>query len=120
MSYRPVFAFVLACAAFGQPAQKPSFEVASVKASAPLDPQKLMAIMKEGGKLPVGVRVDGARAEYLSMPLLQLITAAYKVKPYQVTGPDWMTTTMFDIQAKLPEGATKESVPQMLQSLLEE
>ncbi len=35
-------------------------------------------------------------------------------------GPDWMLTTPYDIVAKMPEGATKEQVPQMLQALLAE
>jgi uncharacterized protein (TIGR03435 family) len=42
------------------------------------------------------------------------------VKPYQITGPDWMSTTRFDIIAKMPEGSKKEDAPKMLQSLLED
>jgi uncharacterized protein (TIGR03435 family) len=42
------------------------------------------------------------------------------VKPYQITGPDWMSTTRFDIVAKMPEGSKKGDAPKMLQTLLEE
>jgi uncharacterized protein (TIGR03435 family) len=45
---------------------------------------------------------------------------AYGVKPYQITRPDWMATTRFDIVAKMPEGSKKEDAPKMLQTLLEE
>ncbi len=45
---------------------------------------------------------------------------AYGVKPYQITGPDWMATTRFDIVAKMPQGSTKDDAPKMLQSLLED
>ena len=59
------------------------------------------------------------------MPVLPLRsfhagTYAYGVKPYQITGPDWMSTTRFDIVAKMPEGSKKEDAAKMLQSLLEE
>jgi uncharacterized protein (TIGR03435 family) len=42
------------------------------------------------------------------------------VKSYQVTAPDWIASQRFDIIAKLPEGASKEDVPKMLQALLED
>src|SRR5205814_5568237 len=35
-------------------------------------------------------------------------------------GPDSMKSQRFDILAKMPEGATKEQVPEMLQALLAE
>ncbi len=49
-----------------------------------------------------------------------LLTYAYGVKPYQITGPDWMATTRFDIVAKMPEGSKKADAPKMLQTLLED
>ena len=45
---------------------------------------------------------------------------AYDVKPYQVSGPDWLDTERYDIAAKVPAGATKEQVNAMWQSLLAE
>jgi uncharacterized protein (TIGR03435 family) len=81
---------------------------------------KLAAEMQAGNMPKIGARVDGSRAEYTYMPLKDLIAAAYKVKAYQVTGPDWLANQRFDIQAKLPDGASKDDVPQMLQALLEE
>jgi uncharacterized protein (TIGR03435 family) len=107
-----------ALAAFGQ--TKPAFEVATVRPSAPLDPAKMMAAMQAGGKMPIGINVDAKRAEYTFMDLKSLIANAYGVKAYQITGPDWLANTRFDIVAKLPDGATKEDAPKMLQSLLEE
>ena len=98
-----------------------SFEVASVKPAAPLDMQKMAQQMMAGGEMPkIGPHVDGAQAEYTFMALRDLIVMAYKVKPYQVTGPDWINTTRFDIKAKMPAGSTKEDAPIMLQSLLED
>ena len=45
---------------------------------------------------------------------------AYSVKDYQVTCPAWMDEQRFDISAKLPDGATKDQAPEMLQNLLKE
>jgi len=107
-----------ALTAFAQ--TKPTFEVATIKPSAPLDQAKMMAALQSGGKLPVGVTIDTRRAEYLYLDLKTLLTYAYGAKPYQITGPDWMATTRFDIVAKMPEGSKKEDAPKMLQSLLED
>src|ERR1039458_5970133 len=52
--------------------------------------------------------------------LKRLILTAYKLKPYQVSGPDWMDSVRFDILSKIPEGGTKDQVPEMLQALLAE
>lgn len=116
---RAAVCFVLtAAAAFGQ--TKPSFEVATIKPSAPIDPVKLAATLQAGGKMPIGATIDSQSAEYLYLDLKSLITYAYGVKPYQISGPDWMQTTRFDIVAKMPEGSKKEDASKMLQTLLEE
>lgn len=111
----------VAGAAFAQtgaaPASSPvSFEVASVKASAPLDAAAIVS-----GKAHVGTTIDKARVDIGSTPMIGLICQAYKVKPYQITGgPNWLYTERYDIVAKLPEGADKDQVPAMLQTLLAE
>jgi uncharacterized protein (TIGR03435 family) len=106
-------------AAYGQktPATL-AFEVASVKPAGPLDPQKIMS-----GQMKIGKKVDKARVEYSSMSLDMLVADAYKVKSYQLVGPDWMSgmsAPRFDIQAKMPDGATEEQIPEMMQALLAE
>lgn len=99
-------------------AAKLEFDVASVRPSAPLDMQKMAADI-QAGKMPnFGAHVNGLRAEYNYMTMKTLIATAYKVKEYQVTGPAWLATDHFDVVAKMPEGATKDDAPAMLQSLL--
>jgi uncharacterized protein (TIGR03435 family) len=100
--------------------QTPAFEVASIKPSEPITPAVVAA-----GKLHAGMKIDGKRVDIGNFGLMQLICKAYDVKPYQVSGPSWlqvvgMSAQRFDIVANLPEGATKEQVPQMLQALLAE
>jgi uncharacterized protein (TIGR03435 family) len=85
-----------------------------------MDMVKVAAALQAGGKMPIGANVEFLRAEYLYLDLRSLMSYAYGVKPYQITGPDWMATTRFDIVAKMPEGSKKEDAPKMLQTLLEE
>jgi len=98
----------------------PTFEVATIKPAAPLDRMKIAAGIQAGQMPKIGPHVDRARAEYTYMALKDLIALAYKVKPYQITGPDWIASQRFDIVAKLPEGASKDDVPRMMQALLED
>jgi len=100
-------------AAYGQ-----TFEVASIKPAGALDPQKIMS-----GQMKIGKKVDKARVEYSSMSLDALLMDAYEVKSYQIVGPSWMsgmTAPRFDVQAKMPEGATEKDIPKMMQALLAE
>lgn len=95
-------------------AQTPAFEVASIKPSQPVTPA-----MVQSGKLHMGMKIDAARVDIGYFGLMQLICKAYDVKAYQVSGPNWLTAGQkFDIVASLPQGATKEQVPQMLRALL--
>jgi uncharacterized protein (TIGR03435 family) len=91
-------------------AQGPGFEVASIKPAPP----------PSQGRMMVGVKRDAGRVTYSGMPLKMLITTAYRVKPYQVSGPGWLDSERFEIVAKLPEGANAEQIPEMLQALLAE
>ena len=106
---------------FGQSTAGPTFEVATVKPSA-LDVQKLAMQMQSGQMPAIGARVDRARAQYTFMTIKDLIATAYNLKPFQITGPDWINdmSQRFDIVAKMPDGSTVDQAPQMLQALLAE
>jgi uncharacterized protein (TIGR03435 family) len=54
------------------------------------------------------------------MALDQLIIRAYRVKPHQLSGPDWMRKQKFDILANIPANAATAQVPEMLQVMLSE
>jgi uncharacterized protein (TIGR03435 family) len=94
-------------------AAPPTFEVASIKPS-----RDVMEAIRAGKTPHVGIKVDDQRLDIGFFTLSQLITYAYKVKAYQVLGPDWMKSAHWDIEAMLPEGANKDQVPQMMQALL--
>jgi uncharacterized protein (TIGR03435 family) len=92
------------------------FEVASIK------------ISRDPGTVPVcfvpctgeRVTVEGNRVDIRFMSLYQLIVRAYRIKLYQLSGPNWMTSQKFDILTKMPEGVSEERIPEMLQTLLAE
>jgi len=67
-----------------------------------------------------GVPIDKAQASISSLSLLTVLSMAFRVQPYRVFGPDWLKTTACNITAKLPEGASTDQVPEMLQSLFAE
>ena len=93
----------------------PAFEVASIKQAVLPTPDKILS-----GQVHVGINNRGSQADFGLMSLADLLTYAYRVKPYQISGPDWMRETRWDILAKLPEGESQDHVPEMLQALLVE
>ncbi len=100
--------------AFAQaPAAAPAFEVATIKPAPALDPSKIAS-----GQLHLGMSTDAGRVDIGFFSLADLIRTAYRVKPYQLSGPGWMSEQRWDIEAKIPEGASADQVPEMLQALL--
>jgi len=103
-------ALLLATGVFAQSAAKPAFEVASIRPAAPMQPG-------QGG---AGLRVDKAQVRISNLSLRDYVSMAYRVKLYQVTGPDWISSARFDIAATLAPDADTNKIPEMLQALLEE
>jgi uncharacterized protein (TIGR03435 family) len=108
----------LAVAAQVPDAHVPAFDVASVKPAA--DPGRVPMICLVPCSPGECLTIEGARVDIRYMSLSRLMLTAYRLKPYQLSGPDWMKTQRFDILAKIPEGGSKDRVPEMLQSLLAE
>ena len=105
-----VFTAAALPATFAQQAQEPRFEVASIRPSDP-NPQNPMFI---------GMSADGAMVTYTNITLLDCIRGAYLVRDFQIVGPDWMAKARFEINAKLPAGASADQIPEMLKALLAE
>jgi uncharacterized protein (TIGR03435 family) len=103
-------------AAFGQVTdENPTFEVASVKPSAPMTDGRIRVMMRGGPGSP-----DPGQLTYTNVSLKNILQNAYNVKGYQISGPGWLDSQRFDIAAKIPKGATKEQFQKMLQNLLAE
>lgn len=100
-------------------AQAPAFEVASIKTA--VDPGTAPMICLTPCTPGERLSVDGSRADIRYMSLRRLILTAYRVQPYQLSGPDWLKDSQrFDIVAKISNGASKAQIPEMLQALLAE
>jgi uncharacterized protein (TIGR03435 family) len=96
-------------------AQQPSFDVASVK-PAPPPTGSGFATFNSGGP---GTK-DPSTVTYTNAALRDLVRLAYGVKDYQISAPAWLSSTRFDVVAKVPPDSTKEQVVLMWRSLLAE
>jgi len=67
-----------------------------------------------------GVRIDGAQVHFAGFLLREYVARAYQVRVSQVIVPDWLSSTAFDVDAKMPEGSNPAQVTDMLQALLAE
>jgi uncharacterized protein (TIGR03435 family) len=66
------------------------------------------------------MHIDGAQVSWALLSLNDYIGSAYKVRNYQISGPEFLASDRFDITAKLPAGATPKDTSTMLQALLED
>jgi uncharacterized protein (TIGR03435 family) len=98
--------------AYGQAEAPLAFEVASVKPASSSD-GSVGSSMRGGPGTS-----DPERITFTNVTLIAVILRAYAVKPYQVTGPDWLSSARYDLTAKVPAGATKEQCNLMLQRLV--
>ena len=87
-----------------------SFEVATIRPSAPSPEATVTA----------RAHIDGAQVRWLSLTLKYYIATAYRVKQYQVSGPDWISSDRFDISATIPAGVSTTQMPEMMQRLIED
>jgi uncharacterized protein (TIGR03435 family) len=103
----------LACALgalFCAAALSQSFEAASIKPAG-----QRGSVRMQGGP---GTS-DPGRIRY-SMSLRYLVMAAYRLGSFQLSGPVWLDSKAFDLDATLPPGASRAQLRAMLQNLLVE
>jgi uncharacterized protein (TIGR03435 family) len=101
---------LLSIVALAAGAQTPAFEVASVKPNRSL-----------GGIS--SIRPSAGRVSMENVSLQKVLLNAYGIpdeRAYTISGPDWLTTEHFDIDATFPAGTPTAQVRQMLQTLLAE
>jgi uncharacterized protein (TIGR03435 family) len=101
---------VTAIATWGQQSSRPEFEVATIRPSAPSPEATVTA----------RAHIDGAQVRWLSLTLKYYMATAYRVKQYQISGPDWISSDRFDISATIPAGVSTTQMPEMLQRLMED
>jgi uncharacterized protein (TIGR03435 family) len=102
---------VFACwASNAQAPARLEFEVASIKPS----PPAYQYVRCRGG----AGQDDPGMWACENITLANYVTIAYSVELYQLSAPDWMSNARFNLQAKIPEGTTREQQSVMLQNLL--
>ena len=89
-------------------APPPAFDAASVKRSPP-QPQ---------GKGGFNMKADPGRVTCTNVPLKRYLIAAWGLKDYQLSAPDWMNDEHYDVTATMPAGTPPHEVLAMLQALL--
>src|ERR1700679_3218411 len=88
---RVIWGLGLVVAAWSQ-AVGPAFEVATIKPSAaPIEGRLTGLMMRSPG-----------RVSYDYVSLENLMAQAYRIKNFQISGPEWLHSERFDIVAKMP------------------
>jgi uncharacterized protein (TIGR03435 family) len=104
-------------AAFGQAPDALTFEVASVRPSPPPGPNERVFFGPPRGGPGTS---DPGQITWKNAALRNILMTAYDVQTFQIDAPDWLSTSRYDIVAKIPPGTTKQQVNVMWQSLLKE
>jgi len=115
MRLAAVFLVVLTAApAFSQ--QKPivkEFEVVSLRVLSELAVDERMSNPRSR---MASVTPSEVRMPYANMR--DLLQRAFGVSHLQLVAPDWITSTHYSVQAKMPAGAALRDVPEMLRNML--
>src|ERR1035437_1756315 len=96
------------------------FEVASVKQS--LSAQEWMIRDRSKSLASWATEVSGRRVRIAGISMKGLINRAYGIDSRLIVGPAWVLDgdVTFELNALMPEGATKSQIPEMLQARSEE
>jgi uncharacterized protein (TIGR03435 family) len=86
-------------------AQSLQFEVASIKPNNSVD----------GGS---STNTNDGEVVFRNNSLRQLVQDAFDVRSFSLSGPDWLSTVHFDINAKLPRKSSFPEMRHMMQALL--
>jgi uncharacterized protein (TIGR03435 family) len=65
-----------------------------------------------------GIEEDKALVKIDNLSLRTLIGIAYRVKSFQIAGPNWLETSTFDIVARLPTDYQHGQLPALMQRML--
>ena len=104
---------------FGQAAHSqsgPVFDAVSVKPSPPYDPRVGRSVRSSGGP----GTADPGLYTCENCSLANLLSIAYGLPQYRITGPEWMPAASSVVTARVPKGATKEQFQTMMQTVLAE
>jgi len=76
--------------------------------------------LRTGPDARLSVEFTTGRIRCSNISLKSLIVRAYEVKDYQVAGPEWMSSELYDVVATMPPATSADDALLMLRSLLAE
>ena len=117
-----IIAAALVCGISAMDAQKPlEFDAASLKPAQEAGPAGVasgkMTIFYSGCSGGPGT-TDPGRFTCTTVTLRTLIQRAWRLGSNELAGPATLDSSRYDVEAKVPEGTTKEQFSQMLQTLI--
>lgn len=95
------------------PSAAPAFEVASIRSADFPTPGTMRS-----GQFRAGTTISNGSADFEFVTLADLLPYAFRVKSFQVFGPASLRESRWNIRAKLPEGASQDEIPEMVQAML--
>ena len=108
---------LIVATALAQPS-RPTFDVLSFKHAGDLQSN----IVHEDGRTRTNLRPFQFTPASVSCraPLRNFLMEAYQLKQYQIQAPEWAQTEVYEINAKMPDGTSRETAQLMLRSALED
>jgi uncharacterized protein (TIGR03435 family) len=92
----------------------PRFEVAAVR---PISRDEVWAKL---GQTYSGLTISGRRVDIGGFTMSNLVSTAFRLNPRLIVSVPLVSDSLFSIQAIMPDGATKDQLPEMLRALLED
>lgn len=86
--------------------------------NAPDQPKFEVASVKRADRCEFKTSIGPGSVTLKGLPLKAVLMEAFKVELDDIEGPSWLASDCFEISAKMPEGATRDQLPAMLQALL--
>jgi uncharacterized protein (TIGR03435 family) len=105
-----------AALAAAQGAPTPSFEVAAINHVLLSDELRKEIV---SGRRRTGITITDTRVSISYQSLAEIVRLAFRApEDYRLSAPQWLNELRFDIQATIPASASRDQVPEMLQTLL--
>ena len=118
---KTIAASLILCSFAAQAQAPPEFDVASIRLATPQTAEAFRQAY-----LPTLNVAPGTTLRIANLKLRDIILLAYSIGAKQLVGPEWLVNDpvnpgdidRFDVVAKVPDNATKEQIPLMLQKLV--
>jgi hypothetical protein len=95
------------------PKAAPTFDVVSIRSADLPTPETMRS-----RQFRAGTTINEGIADFEFVSLADLLPHAYRVKSFQVVGPQSLRESRWNIRARLPQGGSRDQIPDMVQAML--